>query len=164
MSAEGFEPYEALITALLNEERQRKQSIEQRGLSVVTSSGTLATLLFALAALVTKSDTFRLPESVKPFLIIAIVSFSAAGILGIFTNKPLRYAEPGTEWLSKVTAPSVWDGTTRGLAARRSAEARVNSIISFRDKNKEKVQLLTAAVSFQVVAVSALAIAVVQVF
>lgn len=156
----GFEPYDELITALLTEERERKQSIEQRGLAVVTSSGTLATLLFGLAALVTESDSFQLPDSAKTFLIAAVMSFGFAGVLAIFTNKPLRYAEPGRDWLMKLVAPQVWDRTTRALAARRAAEARIQSIVSFRDKNKEKVRLLTAAITLQVIGVAALAVAV----
>lgn len=163
-AANGFEPYEALITGLLSEERDRKTSIEQRGLAVVTSSGTLVTLLFALAALVTEAEGIRLPETSRRLLVAAVVLFVAAGILGIFTNKPLRYAEPGTDWLRKLTVPKVWDYTTAPLAARRAAEARVASIESFRDKNKEKVRLLTAAITAQVIAVSALAVAVMVVF
>lgn len=71
----GFQPYQELLVGLLAEERERKKSIEQRGLSVVTSSGTLATLLFALAVLVTGSKGFQLPGSSRQ-LLVASVTFS----------------------------------------------------------------------------------------
>lgn len=162
--SEGFQPYQDLLTGLLAEERERKKSIEARGMSVVTSSGTLATLLFGLAALVTGSEGFELPATSRQLLVASVVFFALAGILGIFTNKPLLYAEPGTDWLKKVIEPGVWDGTTSVLAARRAAEARVSTIKSFRDKNKQKVRLLTAAITLQVVAVTSLALAVLLVF
>lgn len=85
-------------------------------------------------------------------------------MLGIFTNKPLLYAETSSDWLKKLVLPGVWDGTTAALAARRAAEARISSIASFREKNKQKATLLTAAISLQVMAVTALALAVLLVF
>jgi hypothetical protein len=50
--------YVELLKERLQEERAHKTSLEQRGLSVITSSGTLVTLLFALAAVVTASKSF----------------------------------------------------------------------------------------------------------
>lgn len=162
--SEGSQPYQELLTGLLAEERERKKSIEARGLSVVTSSGTLATLLFALAALVTGSEGFKLPSGSRPLLVASIILFALAGTLGIFTNKPLRYAEPATDWLNKLTQPAVWDKTTATLAARRAAEARIASIESFRVKNQTKVNLLTAAIALQVIAVVVLAVAMLVIF
>lgn len=149
----GYEPLQTLISDLLAEERSRKQSLEQRGLAVITSSGTMVTLLFALAALVTSDETFVLEDCSKLLLAGAAISFSVAAVLAIFIQKPLLYQEPGISWLKTVTGASVWDKVPETTASRRAAEARVNSIASFREKNVVKVRLLTTALSFEAAAI-----------
>lgn len=160
----GHHAFSALISEQLEEERARKQSLEQRGLAVVTSSGTLVTLLFALAALVTKPETFQLPPDSKKYLAVAVGAFAIAGVLGIFTNKPLRYEEPSTDWLRSLTAPTIWNNASEAIAARRAAESRVNTIDSFRSKNVQKVRLLAFAIGLEVVAVGLVAAGVATLF
>lgn len=150
----GYELLQTLISDQLAEERARKQSLEQRGLAVITSSGTMVTLLFALAALVTNDDDFVISGSSKFLLAGAATSFSVAAVLAIFIQKPLLYQEPGIRWLRTVTSASVWDTVSATTASRRAAEARVNSIESFRQKNLQKVRLLTAALSFEAAAIA----------
>jgi hypothetical protein len=160
----GYDAFSALITEQLEEERARKQSLEQRGLAVVTSSGTLVALLFALAALVTKPETFRLTTESKTHLGWAVVAFAVAGVLGIFTNKPLKYEEPSTAWLRSLTSVTIWNQADAVTATRRAAQSRVNAIASFRRKNVQKVRLLTTAITFEVVGVGLVAIGVVNIF
>lgn len=152
--------YEALIKEQLAEERSRKQSLEQRGLAVVTSSGTMVTLLFAIGAVATKTTAFELPLASKIVFTVALVAFAAAGVFGILTNKPDFYEEVDDEWLKKTLSPIAWNYKNLALARRRTSEARVKSIKSFREKNPKKVDLLTRAIAAEVGAVSLVALGV----
>jgi hypothetical protein len=49
----------------LSEERNRKASLEARGVTTVTAAGTLVTLLFALTAGVTAAPGFKLPAGAE---------------------------------------------------------------------------------------------------
>ena len=156
--------YGELIQEQLEEERSRKQSLEQRGLAVVTSSGTLVTLLFAIGALATEGDGFQLPGASKVFMILALTGFAAAGIFGILTNKPDYYEEVNAAWLRKTLSPIAWEYKDSALGQRRSAEARISSIESFREKNKKKVKLLIRAIACEVTAVALVALGIVLLF
>jgi hypothetical protein len=68
--------YTALIIEQLAEERSRKTSLEQRGISVITSSGALVTLLFGLAALTTKPQGYQVPDGATFSFILALVASS----------------------------------------------------------------------------------------
>lgn len=83
--------FAAYVSEQLEAEEKRRTSLEARGLAVITTSGTVVTLLLALAALVTKSQDFQLPESAQPWVITAVVSFVAAAALGIAANAPQLY-------------------------------------------------------------------------
>ncbi|HEX2049235.1 MAG TPA: hypothetical protein VHJ34_01220 [Actinomycetota bacterium] len=155
--------YGALIEEQLTEERSRKQSFEQRGLAVVTSAGTLVTLLFGLVAVLTKVEGFVLPDDARPFLLATLLLFTLAGSLGLIINKPQKYAEPSASWLETLTSEIVWRAPDLRLAERRTAQARVNSIRSFRDRNKRKGFALTAAIVLEVLAVACLSVAVLKI-
>lgn len=88
----GFQTYGEFAKDELAAQDQRKASFEQRGLAVITTSGALVTLLFALAALSTKeSQTFVLPDRARGWLEAALVSFFFAAVAALITNVPLGY-------------------------------------------------------------------------
>ena len=63
----------------LTQERSRKTSIESRGVTVVTTSGTLyVTLLFGLTAGLTAASGFKLPGGAKLPLLLALIAFVIA--------------------------------------------------------------------------------------
>jgi hypothetical protein len=75
----GVGVYGAFVDAELRAQDLRKSSFEQRGLAVVTTSGVLVTLLFALAGLSTKSEpTFALPHTTRLWLVSALIVFVIA--------------------------------------------------------------------------------------
>lgn len=120
---------------------------------MVTSSGTLVTLLFAIGAVATGATDFTIPGASKVAFAIALAAFAAAGIFGILTNRPDLYQEVHADWLRKTLSPISWNYDDLALAKRRASEARVKSIESFRERNQVKVDLLTAAISAEVAAV-----------
>lgn len=127
--------------------------MQQRGLAVVTSSGTLVTLLFAIGAVATEATDFTLPGPAKVFFALALAAFAAAGIFGILTNRPNFYEEVDADWLRKTLSPVAWNYDNLALGKRRTSEARVKSIESFREKNPDKANLLTYAIASEVAAV-----------
>jgi uncharacterized membrane protein len=84
--------YGAFLDAELKAQDARKASFEQRGLAVVTTSGVLVTLLFALAGLSTEAkQTFALPQNARAWLAAALVAFVLAAAAALATNLPLSY-------------------------------------------------------------------------
>lgn len=151
--------YEELIAEQLTQERQRKDSIERRGLAVVSSAGTLAALLLAIVAVVSRPAELRTQGAPIGLFAAAAILFALSGGLGIWTNKPSNYAEPSAQWLARLLWPAVWQSNNETLARRRIAEARLRSVESFRDVNEKKVAVLTAAIIIEVVAIALVAVA-----
>lgn len=77
-----------LITDQLDAERARHASLEQRGISVITTSGTLITLLLALAGLSGRASGLTLPDDAQWLLRIALALLPLAAIAGIVATVP----------------------------------------------------------------------------
>jgi hypothetical protein len=84
--------YGVLLTALLAEENQRKASLEQRSLAVISTAGALISLILALTALVLGRDrAVELTPVSKLLLVAAIIVFVLAAVAGLFANRPRMY-------------------------------------------------------------------------
>lgn len=142
----------AFIAEELGAERERKGSLETRGFAVIRSSGTLVTLLFGLAALVTKSSDFVLSDSAQWLLAGAGLLFVLAGALGIACNSPALYYQVDAASLAVFVTPEVW--TEHGTdASRELTAARLAELADARDRNEQKAKLLAVAMALQVAAV-----------
>lgn len=143
----------------LEAEDKRKGSLEQRGLAVVTTSGALVTLLFGLAALSTKAAaTFELEDAAKLPLTIALVLFVLASIFALLTNWPLNYhsVTPADVRKSVKQKPP----PTEERALKDMALTRLTVLEVARKKNTLKGWLLIVAMSLEVLAVTAVAVAI----
>jgi hypothetical protein len=130
----------------------RKSSIEQRSVAVITTSGGLVTLLFALGALSTRrSDHFQLGGHAPTYLGVALILFVLAAVAALVANVPVRYSVMAVEGLRRelMMAPS----RTVDHALARLTDARLYGLASARDKNRRKAKLLFAAITLEVVAV-----------
>jgi hypothetical protein len=67
----------------------RHASIEQRGISVITTTGTLVTLLVALVGLAGQQSNFKLDQNKLGMLPLALWLLVAAIAFGLLTNFPL---------------------------------------------------------------------------
>jgi hypothetical protein len=76
-----------LIDEQLQRERDRNASLEQRGVSVITTTGTLVTLLFALSGL-TRSSGPPVSSNDLPYLTIALVFLVIGAVGGMLVNFP----------------------------------------------------------------------------
>lgn len=85
--------YADYIKDLIDAEMTRKSSLEKRGAGVVTTSGTLVTLLFGLVGVITASKNFSLPIKAHGYLGAAVVLFTIAVAIGLVANLPFMYKE-----------------------------------------------------------------------
>lgn len=142
----------SLIDGQISFEREKKSSLEARGLAVITTSGTLVTLLLALAAVITR--THGLAPSLVPQVLLlgALLAFLAAASLAIYCNAPLQMREVDAASLRSLTTRDVWNGV--GDEARREiAIARLESLIVIQGVNEIKARMLLFATGSEVVAI-----------
>jgi hypothetical protein len=155
----GYAVYGAFLDAELKAQDARKASFEQRGLAVVTTSGVLVTLLFALAGLSTEAkQTFALPQNARAWLAAALVAFILAAAAALATNLPLSYqAVEADDVKGRLKESPVRSGP---MVEKDVALTRVKALASAKRKNGFKGWLLFAAILLEVVAVTLLGVAV----
>lgn len=158
-AADAGSAYGQLICDQLTDERGRKTSLEARGINVITTSGTLATLLFGLTAGLTAGANFRLPAGAKLPLVLALAAFVAAAAGGLATNVPLRYQQATPQGLAKLVDAAYWTAPPL-IGQLRVAEAQVKLLTAARSANNLKVRILIAAVACELLAIIFLAWAV----
>lgn len=157
--ASGYASYGVFIKDELDVQDKRKASFEQRGLAVITTSGTLVTLLFALAALSTKeAATFTLPGAAVTWLSVALVLFFVSALAALLSNAPFVYqAVPASSIKERLRERPVRDAAA---AAKDIAFSRLDALESAKRLNGIKGLALTAAMSFEALAVGCVAVAV----
>ncbi len=155
----GYEVYGEFIKDELEVQDKRKSSFEQRGIAVITTSGTLVTLLFALAALSTKkATTFVLPDSAKTWLSIALVLFFMSALGALVSNLPLVYqAVLARRIRERLRETPLRDADA---AARDVAFTRLDVLESAKRQNGIKGWVLAAAMLCEALAVGCVAVAV----
>jgi hypothetical protein len=150
-----------LVRDLLAREDARKESIEKRGLSVITTSGALATLLLGLATFVTHNPDFTLPPAANTALKRALAAFAVASVLAVLTNLPLFYGEVDPKKLKRDLKPH-WSDSQRE-AENQVAKTLLKITISARKVNGAKAWCLLLGILAEVVAVVFVAICVWQI-
>lgn len=144
--------YADLIEAQLAQERDRKKSLEQRGMGVVTAAGTLVTLIFAFAAFVHGSGAINLSAVSIGLFTSALFFFICAAIVGILSNRPTSAAEVDEHELERLTGDAIWSWENRVTASQRVAQVKVEMIGSIRHQTDRKADLVLAAVILLAVA------------
>lgn len=150
--------YSALLDSLIKDQDARKSSLEQRGLAVITTCGTLATLLFGLVALTAQSSDFSLPRQANGPLGLALLAFVLAALCALCTNLPLQY----TNIKMSQARNQIKDNWNKGKgdALQRIAAMRMQVIDRAQKVNTVKAWLLVVALFFEFVAVVLVAVAV----
>jgi hypothetical protein len=141
-----------LLDAAVASEVCRKSSLEQRALAVITSSGVLVTLLFGLAALVTKTTSFILGPPANYVLAASCFLFLVAAGFGLAANWPRNYTAPTVDSLREYLDEQWWNHR-RPMAERSIAESQLEDLATARRFNRTKANLLTVALALEVVAV-----------
>jgi hypothetical protein len=148
-----------LIDEQLAEERSRKTSLEARGLSVITTSGVLVTLILGFGGLVKGDKGLMLPGLAKFTLVGGLIVFVLAAAAGLYVNTPLAYVEVRAEDLRVWLEPRLWEAQSVGGEVR-AAEARVEVLAAARALNDRKAIVLVGAIGAEVVAIALLAVTV----
>lgn len=155
----GSSVYLAFIKDQLAAQEARKTSLEQRGNAVIATSGTLASLLLAFAALVVAADDSSLSSSARALVVGASCAFALAALASVGTNIPLLYAGVAADGLRGLVREK-W-GDDAATAEQRTAATLVNLLASAKRMNTIKGWVVFAAMSVESLAVLLLAIAVV---
>jgi uncharacterized membrane protein len=136
----------------------RKSSFEQRGITVVTTAGTLVTLLFGLAALST-TTTKNLGAAERAWLAGALGCFVIAAAFALATNFPRKYSGPEASDIETHLEADEEVETAQQVVAL----TRVELLTVAQAKNTGKGTLLFWALAFELVAVLCVGIAIVEV-
>ncbi|GIJ51672.1 hypothetical protein Val02_85580 [Virgisporangium aliadipatigenens] len=161
VGTDSTKEYATFVKDLLEAEEKRGTGMETRALAVVTSSGTLVTLMLALAALATRVLQFRVPDHALGLAGLATASFVVAGILAALVNATWPAWGPGPDCL-RTELWDRWGKPTDDPQAKVTA-TRLALWKSAHKLTQRKAKLVFAAAISQVVGVFAVAAAVVVV-
>lgn len=148
--------YAAFIEGELKAERERRVALDTRGLAVVTSSGTLVTLLAGLGAFVTTNKTFVFPGEAAAPLAVALLAFATAASLGILASRNRYYDVALGETLTGMIEDHWGDDETD--ARNNVAYINIKSTETLRQGNGRKADLVTAAMFAQLAALVLLSV------
>jgi hypothetical protein len=150
--------YTDFIEKELAVERARRTVLDARGLSIVSISGTLTTLLVAIGAFVSGRQAFRLPTDTLPPLFATLASFVIAAALGIIASAGRRYQVSTPTTLAAMLTEH-WQDTE--VDARNYVSIQhVKTITSLRSGNSRKEHYIIAATLFQIVGIATLSCAI----
>jgi hypothetical protein len=155
--------YGPTIKAQLDEERATKNSLEARGIGIITTSGVLATLIFGLVTFTrgnVNQPHLAIVDTAKWALIAAVVLFSLAALLGLAANLPWWYREALISVLEERVKPEEWSNPDPIEAARYDAVLNVQILKAARKVNGWKAWAVLTGLASEAVAAVAVAVAV----
>jgi hypothetical protein len=141
-----------LLVSELESERKKKDTLENRGLAIISTSGILATLLLSLAGALVKLGEVHVTRVALVSTIVAAGLFTLAAILGVIVNLPLRYVEIEPESLCSMTSQTAW-ALPGGSASRQIAVAQINVLSDWRVMSRLKARVLVTAALAETLAV-----------
>ena len=141
--------YLDLIEQQLDSEQRRKDSVEQRGLALVTISGLLAGVLFALVTWATEPGRDPLDPWVEELVIVSVALFFVGALFGFLAFRTKSYPEPKVAQLKDLLDEGYWRASAQD-GTLSVAEVLVKVLEGARAKNKWKAGFLEAGVWFEV--------------
>jgi hypothetical protein len=138
-----------LIAKELDSEQSATGSIQARGLAVISSSGTLVTLLFGLSVLATKAEHFKLPASIKPPLYVAAILLVLAAVAGIATNAPRSNELTALSRLSPLLEFPFWQYPAAS-AVQEVARTRLRVAQAARKSNRLRARFLLGGILLEI--------------
>ncbi|MGW0647297.1 hypothetical protein ACWD4T_00580 [Streptomyces umbrinus] len=104
--------------------RQRATSLEARGVTVITTSGVLVTLLTAFVALMVPEKVLDSSSARVVFVALALCGFLAAATFGILANLPRKREEVDPEGLRPHLGERYWSAD-KAFGQQLIADARI---------------------------------------
>ncbi|WP_033292634.1 hypothetical protein [Amycolatopsis jejuensis] len=151
----------SLIEKEIDNVRANASSLQARGLAVISSSGTLVTLLFGLSALSTKAQNFTLGSNVKLPLYLAAALLALAATAGIFTNAPRRSDAISLKRLTPLITEDKYWNAPAVHAEREVATTRLTVVQNARTINIKTARILLVAILLEIAGVACVTWAVV---
>jgi hypothetical protein len=136
--------FRALLDDQLADERAKKNSLEQRGIAVISTAGTLVTITLGFVALATRAPTYVL-ASVVVLLVVALGGLIVAAAAGLLVNLPARLPIVDADELIVVDTED--DGSE---TARAEHEVLARLLTDLRKVNRRRARLLFAALLVEV--------------
>jgi hypothetical protein len=150
--------YAAFIEGELKAERERRTVLDGRGIAVVSTSGSLVTLLAAVGAFVSNRKDFQLPFTAVLPLLLTLLGFTVAAALGLLVSKNRWYHVALTTTLYGMVTDHWTDDPVD--SRNNVAELNVRTIHTLRVGNDRKATLVGRALWAQLGAVLSLGVAV----
>ncbi|XVU20741.1 hypothetical protein ACQPZJ_26085 [Actinoplanes sp. CA-054009] len=149
-----------LLTSDLAAERSRRSALDQRGIAIVTSSGTLTALLAGLATFVAIDKNRPTPSGVALIAFAcAVLGFILAAYFGLLTNRSRAY-EVLDEYadMDVLRSQEVWSKSA-DVAYLVVFDVNVRTLRTLRAGNDQKSRFVNRGLVTQLTALVLLAIA-----
>jgi hypothetical protein len=144
----------SLVEEALAEEAARKESLERRGLAVVTTSGTLVTVILTIGGLRHSAQTSLTLGLVAG----ALASFVGAATGGLLANLPQGYKRISRQSIAALIEKAVFFGNANRVS-RKITLGRFAELSSARRANARKALALQWALFSEVLAVLLMSVA-----
>jgi hypothetical protein len=147
------EAYGSFVDAEFTSSVSSSQEISRRALTVVSTSGGLATLMATAIgfAAVNRKDAF-FPSSARAPLVTAIIFFIIAAVVALLAQLPLLVRFIDAKSLQSLVTEA-WDDSEHD-AAQQVAFTRTQMLATERKMNTVRSWLLIGAIVFEIVAVA----------
>jgi len=138
---------------------EKVESLYQQGHPL--PAGTLVTLLFGLSALVTKPESYRLAVTPRIALTVGTILFLSSAVLALLVGLPVKERSLSPiDLQGKLKLDATWSRSAV-QAMKDVAIARADVLADRRCHTQRKAWLLVAALSLEIAAVAAVAVAIV---
>jgi hypothetical protein len=142
--------YEQLVGALVAAEFDRKKTLESRGTAILTTSGSLLTLIFSLTVVVSGKDAKFGSHWAVMLLMASLLAFVVSAVIAIFiATYGSKYTLTGRMVLGKLTEDEIW-AKTEDDARRMWVKRQVNTINTLRTGNSRKANAVMWSLIAQV--------------
>ncbi|UZG58026.1 hypothetical protein [Rhodococcus opacus] len=159
MAEEQGKEYAGFIQKELEREYGRRDTVNSRAATAITSATGLVTIVLAVVA-VAKGKDFTLSGCALVSLWVALLSFLASAILAVLAGINWKYKATSVESMYRMVGDR-WEDDTEVTARNLAALCNVVTIKSLRGGTTIKYRLLLGSAGFQALAIAALAASVI---
>lgn len=146
----------AFIVRELETSRAMAASVQARGIAVISSAGTLVTLLLGLVAITTDTTSHMFLTSAKYPLCLAAMFLVLAAVAGIITNAPRRGQATDFDSLRPLLGEKLWH-VPAGHAEQEVAKVQLNLAHASRQRNSRMARWLLYSIILEILGVACLA-------
>jgi hypothetical protein len=151
--------YQQSVTEMLAAEFERRKTLEARGTTLTTSSGSLVALIFGLTVLVTGKDPVLISLCAVYVLLASLAFFVFSAIIGIVVQTYLqKYDVADCDFLETLATSNEEWSRTADYAVRTNVSQKVRTLCSLRRANGTKARWVIAGLIVQLGAIALLAV------